>query len=336
MRNLALLVLVLASSSVFAQRKGPIFKMDEIPAQRTLLAKYLPYNFLMAPVIEARHIKYTSLYQAYSESAFDVFKSRFSRHTPNLDFSLAFENHNMGFENAEKKNDQYGFCLGVTTELRKMNLLAFYDPENKYGANVPDKKDKKAWLAFYQGLIDKVMSNKPVIIPGFSGLNEFSGTEGIKDYMILHVLNQWATKNATLYSGLHQMLWGVKREYSKAEADTLYDEVKARIDRHYPPRLFLSKKNYDKPLFGAQYIHIMQAFEISEKKPDGSYQIGVWHINNKWDKATYHIQVKPDGTAWMEWRDLGELDIVPGDDAEIAEMVKNLSPFCKDKPELCY
>ena len=23
-------------------------------------------------------------------------------------------------------------------------------------------------------------------------------------------------------------------------------------------------------------------------------------------------------------------------DAEIAEMVKNLSPFCKDKPELCY
>jgi hypothetical protein len=336
MNSLMVLALVVFSGSAFAQRKGPIFKMDEIPAQRTLLEKYLPYNILRAPILEARHIKYTSLYQASSEAAFDVFKSRVPRHTPNLDFSLAFENHNMGFENAEKKNDQYGFCLGVTTQLRKMNLLAFYDPENKYGASVPDKKDHGAWLSFYKSLIDKVMSNKPVIIPGFSGLNEFSGTPGIKEYMVLHVLNQWATKNATLYSGFHQMLWGVKRKYSKAEAETLYHDVKARIDRHYPPRLFLSKKNYDKPLFGAQYIHIMQAFEISKKKEDGSYKIGVWHINNKWDKATYHIEVRADGTAWMEWRDLGELDLVPGDDAEIAEMMRNLSPFCKDKPELCF
>jgi hypothetical protein len=48
----------------------------------------------------------------------------------------------------------------------------------------------------------------------------------------------------------------------------------------------------------------MQAFEISEKKKDGSYTIGVWHIYNKWDKATYQIDVRADGSAWPEWSDL--------------------------------
>jgi hypothetical protein len=50
----------------------------------------------------------------------------------------------------------------------------------------------------------------------------------------------------------------------------------------------------------------------SPKKKDGSYTIGVWHINNKWDKATYQIVVLADGSASLEGRDLGELDIVPG------------------------
>lgn len=128
---------------------------------------------------------------------------------------------------------------------------------------------------------------------------------------------------------------GVKRSYSKREANKLYDRVKLRLARHYPPRLFLSKKNYDKPLFGAQYIHVMQAFEISEKKKDGSYTIGVWHIYNKWDKATYQIDVRADGSAWPEWSDLGELDIDPGDDAEVAEMIKNLKPFCELNSQVC-
>ncbi len=110
----------------------------------------------------------------------------------------------------------------------------------------------------------------------------------------------------------------------------------ARLDRHYPPNLFLSKKNYDKPLLGGQYIHIMQAFDLTERKEDGSYKIGVWHINNKWDKATYYIDVRADGTAWMEWRDLGELNIVPGDDAEIAEMIHRLAPFCREHAGLCH
>ena len=128
---------------------------------------------------------------------------------------------------------------------------------------------------------------------------------------------------------------GVKRSYSKREANKLYDRVKLRLARHYPPRLFLSKKNYDKPLFGAQYIHVMQAFENSEKKKDGSYTIGVWHIYNKWDKATYQIDVRADGSAWPEWSDLGELDIDPGDDAEVAEMIKNLKPFCELNSQVC-
>lgn len=330
------LLILSVSFSALANRKGPIFKMSEIPAQRTLLEKYLPYNTLRAPITEARQIKYNSIYQTLDSHDFEVFQSRVFRHTPNYEFSLAFENHNMGFEDAKKKNDQYGFCLGVTTELRKMNLLAFYDPENKYGADVPDKKTHfNEWLAYYKKLIDDVMVNKPVIIPHFSNLHELSGTPGIKEYMVLHVMNQWASKNASLYSGLYEMLLGVKRSYSKREANKLYHDLKKRIARHYPPRLFLSKKNYKEPLFGAQYIHIMQAFDITEMREDGSYEIGVWHINNKWDKATYYIKVKADGTAWMEWRDLGELDIVPGDDAEIAEMVKNLRPFCKIHSELC-
>jgi hypothetical protein len=332
---LASLALSLLTVSAHAQRKGPIFQMDEIPAQRVLLQSYLSYNLINAPIANARLVNFTSLYQTLEESDFDVFKSHVFRHTPNLEFSLAFQNHNMGFENKEKKNDQYGFCLGVTTELRKMNLLAFYDPENTSKAQVPKIEDQEAWLNFYKELIDKIMTNRPVIIPGFANLQELSGTPGIKEYMVRHVLNQWAMKNASLYSGFDQMLMGVKREYSKNEAEKLFLDVKQRLARHYPPRLFLSKKNYDKPLFGAQYIHVMEAFEISEKEADGSYKIGVWHINNPWDKATYHVEIRADGSDWMEWRDLGELDIVPGDDAEIAEMVKNLKPFCAKNPDLC-
>lgn len=309
--------------------------MDEIPSQRSLLKSYFAYNAKVAPGHDARLIKYTSFYNQLTDTDFEVFKNNEFRHTPNLEFSLAFENHHMGFEIPDKKNDQYGFCYGVTTVLRKMNLLAFYDPQNILGASVPSRDDKEAWTSFYKGLIDQVMRNKPVIIPGFSGLHEFSGSLEIKPYLVRHVLNQWGINNASFYSGFGQMLLGVKRSYSQNEANALYDKVKGRIAHHYPPRLFLSKKNYDKPLFGAQYIHVMEAFEISDKKADGSYSIGVWHINNQWDKATYHIEIHADGSAWMEWRDLGELDIVPGDDAEIGEMVKNLKPFCMSHNQLC-
>ncbi len=328
-------LVVLSSFSALANRKGPIFSLDEIPSQRSLLFEYAKFNALHTIDNNARLLKFEGVYRELTAEDFLVFKSREGRHVPNLDFSLAFQNHNMGFENKDKKNDQYGFCLGVTTELRKMNLLAFYDPENKYLAEVPSKEDSEAWLAFYKDLIDQVMINRPVIIPGFANLQELSGTPGLKEYMVRHVLNQWAMKNASIYSGFFQMLLGVKREYSKKEANQLYKEVRERIARHYPPRLFLSKKNYDKPLLGGQYIHVMEAFEISEMAEDGSYKIGVWHINNPWDKATYHVEIRADGTAWMEWRDLGELDIVPGDDAEIAEMVHHLKPFCEKYNELC-
>jgi hypothetical protein len=100
---LASLALSLFAASSFAQRKGPIFQMDEIPAQRMLLQSYVPYNLINAPISNARLVNYTSAYQTLEESDFDVFKSRVFRHTPNLDFSLAFQNHNMGFENKEKK-----------------------------------------------------------------------------------------------------------------------------------------------------------------------------------------------------------------------------------------
>jgi hypothetical protein len=121
----------------------------------------------------------------------------------------------MGIENVEKKTDQFGFCFRVTTVLRKMNLLAFFDPDNQLGSLVPSKDDKVAWMEFYKALIDRVMMNKPVVIPCFSGLHEFSENPDIKSYMVLHVLNQTATNNASLYSGLEQMLLVVKRSYSK-------------------------------------------------------------------------------------------------------------------------
>lgn len=323
-----IILLFSISGKIWAGRKGPIFEM-EIPAQRELLKKYFEFNSLEAPALFSRTAFYDNFYTVLAENkesanSFDLFKSREFRHTPNLDFSLAFENHNMGFENPEKKNDQYGYCLGVTTVLRKMNLLAFFDPEKKAVSQ-----------ADYEKLIDLVMENKPVIIPHFSNLHEFSSTPGIKEYMVKHVLDQWARKNATIYSAIVQMLLGTKRKYSKAEAHKLYGKLKARLDRHYPPRVFLSKKNYEGKLLGPQYIHVMQVFSLSELNDDGSYKIGVWHINKTWDKATYFIEVRADGSAWLETRDLGELDIVPGDDAQIAEMIKYLKPFCLHHQELC-
>jgi|GEM_PF-4496124 len=64
MRILLTLVIILSSPLALAKRRGPIFKMEEIPAQRTLLKSYISYNALRMPIVEARYIKYTSLYCA--------------------------------------------------------------------------------------------------------------------------------------------------------------------------------------------------------------------------------------------------------------------------------
>ena len=87
--------LILCSFSVFASRKGPIFKIEEIPSQRSLLLKYVNFNSHHMVANNSRLLKFERLYKELTPEDFLVFKSRQARHTPNLEFSLAFQNHNM-------------------------------------------------------------------------------------------------------------------------------------------------------------------------------------------------------------------------------------------------
>ena len=321
------------------------FDDDSEYPQKDLMKSYLPlYLFKKLPRMHSvQALKYDYIRRSlFSSQDFDIFKIFKDKRAPKIENDLSFENDEIDFSNLLVSN--LGVCMGVTSVIRKFNMLAHFDPQNKMGAKYPIRQiDEKAWFKYFQSLIDRVMANIPTVFPEFANLEELSMYGNFYTYLQRHSLDQWALNNLSLRAGIGEMLFSIKNRFTRYKARTLHRDLKARLARHYNPKVFLSKpgkfsKSED------IWIHVMKVYKISARNKDGSYRIHLWDpnfpVSHELSKAI--VDITADGKAIFHDEDnkkakLSMIDLYKWDDAEIALILKNYKHFCSQAKhkEIC-
>lgn len=219
-------------------------------------------------------------------SPFNLFKATSDRLKPSREWSFPF--YNSGRDMAEVVKAEFGFCAGFSTTLRKVNMMAVYDEENKEQQVVPEKGTPE-WFAFYKAKIDNMMNNKMTIIPGFANTYEMSSNEEIAHYLKEVIVHQWQLTNVNLFQGLAGFL-SVKKKPDLKDMQKVRKELASRISYGYNPIVYLSKYN-DKLMSKEQWIHVLQIFEAGPVQEDGSFTLRAWDINDKAQDAVKLITV---------------------------------------------
>jgi hypothetical protein len=217
-------------------------------------------------------------YQRKKESAAaikDILFINSHKTKPSTDNQFSFGNGEVG--NVCERS--YGYCHGYTYSLVMWNRLAHFDPTNFNKAMIPDKETQpEEWFNFYRRIIDEVNKRKPMIIPGFKNLYEFSDSDPrITNYLKERIAINWADRNIS-FGGL-KLLAGAKDTFTAKEALKLHTSLTKQIAEGYNPIISLASKSEGswKDLFQGAGIHVMQAYEVGPII-DGQYNVKFWDI----------------------------------------------------------
>ncbi|MBL7714061.1 MAG: hypothetical protein JNL01_01250 [Bdellovibrionales bacterium] len=255
---------------------------------------------------------------------FEIFKLLRSRTIkPSAEHSFNFTNSDSSF--SPICDLTLGVCQGMTNLDRRLNMLVYYDPENTLAQKVPT--EPKKLFRFYEDLIQKTREGKPVVVPGFNNLMEMSQHPVMGRVLREAVVKTWASENATL-PGILTVLTSIRGSFSAKEAKDLHDDLKQRVARHYNPIIYLSKS-----LSSARrkWIHILPVHAVSDKAEDGSYQVSIKDPNRSPSHNEDFLTITKEGKATFGGSELVEVDIMPGDDSEIAQFLTSTIEFCKDE-----
>ena len=154
---------------------------------------------------------------------FDVFYANAKNRFPNTNNNFPFLNSGEDFKSVMLV--EYGVCAGLSISLRRFNLLAYFDPSNKFRERVPTKGSAQ-WISFYKNKIDQVLTyKKPAIFPGFSNLLEISSRPEFREYFQQHVIKEWADSAAALWRGVAQQLYSVTGTFTLKDSEELHREL---------------------------------------------------------------------------------------------------------------
>ncbi len=219
-------------------------------------------------------------------SPFNIFNATSDRLKPSRDWSFPF--YNSREDMAEVVQSEFGFCAGFSTALRKINMMALYDVDNIEGQKVPADGTAE-WFEFYKAKLDAIMAHKMTIIPGFANTYQMSSHPKLATYIKKIIVQQWNLTNVNLFQGLAGFL-SVKKKTNLKYMQKVRNELASRITYGYNPIVYLSKYN-DKLTSKEQWIHVLQIYEASPIKADGSFTLRAWDINHKAQDAVALITV---------------------------------------------
>lgn len=218
-----------------------------------------------------------------------------------------------------------GACYGTTELIRRLNLLAIYDPENRSGTAVPPRNQPAKLFAFFVNQLEKIGKNEPAVFPGYANLKELSSDPLLKRALIERAAIFWAEKNAR-FGALFEMLNSPNGNLTETELKRVHAQLTERLALRYNPVIFIAK-----PI--KEWIHVLQVYAITERRSDGSYEISVWDPNSRYPYNKGTIRVTRAGATYGGT--LTEIELVPGDDREIAEITGSLKRFCARNETLC-
>ena len=302
----------LSAHSRILVNKGPVFKLPKNGAfPQSLLAElYIPTRTLYLSAEALRSANKARKAKKVKERDFMRFRSQMTHETANVKQVIAFNYKDEDGEYVDWAflKIKWGLCTGYTTTLRKFQYLAFWDPDGEVPHSY--EKEPKKWRKFYEKLIDKIMDNIPVVIPGFSGLRELSESN-MAYYLQRHLADQWAVQNVGP-GGVNAWLnpWNEQRWEKRREE--IIKELRWYLDRNFEPNVYWGAVMFESS-------HVVRVIDLIHDEEKNDYTMKYLDTDGiiKYDPAVYNI--------------------IPmaHEKASYVDMAFALRKFCKDNKEIC-
>lgn len=257
-------------------------------------------------------------------SVFRIFEKNAYKKKPAQAWSFPFYNRPEFFTDILKH--EFGFCSGITSSLRKFNMLATFQAEAV--GFVPNRETHpKEWLEYYTSRIEKVMNNEMTTFEGYQDLYTFSSDPEIQKYIREKIVDQWQKNNVNLIQGAVDGFLSVRQNMDAKDLKELHQELSTKLGYGYNPIVYLSQKS-KKFLSTKQWIHVVMVTDISAREADGSYQVKIWDINRDAKSATRTIKISAQGEMVMGEKTLNMIKVLRWDDLEIERMIKKNVDHC--------
>lgn len=254
---------------------------------------------------------------------------------PSLSDGTDFNNHLNVSNSINSRNDLYnddsyskGYCWGIAlTEQKFQRLASFQGSSPPLFAGVDKERERRS---YYQNIIEKIMNNQPVDIPGFKGLTEFSSDPEVRELLLPIIKKEWST-NAISGQGASIVLSSSPR--SKEEYSRTIDDLKYRTENHQSTVITFN------PVGEAALAHSVLVNKIIDL-PDGSRKACTIDSNHPFltnQNCGNYFHFLPDGT--MNYHEyiyrtptkVGQFQIGEAEDANSVEQVKNLLEKCRSE-----
>jgi hypothetical protein len=286
-------------------------------------------------------------------NTFKILDIHAHRFKPKKQWSLAFPNSGSYFK--EHCDVEFGLCAGMTYFMRSMNMGAVYDPTNQFEKrynNFIPKRDTNPdkFVKFYSKKFNKIMANKPQVIPGFKNLRELSEDPLLSGPIKKLIVEQWSRINVSI-PGITQYLKSVSENLDQKEITKLYKELKHKTkDLKYNPIIWAAREN-ESVFSKSQWIHMLQVYDVGEEVFNNSgelvsYTIYTWDPNSTYESSMKKkIQIKLDddpNTKAIEMsanfgshsERLSEVETIKWDEMYVGDMTAGLLELFSNNPEL--
>lgn len=345
-------------------QKGPFWSIPEekLPIeQKELLAPYAAHNSFFKQVNQISSFFFETY---YSTSSFRAFQQKDLHRIPLHENSFPFVNSSKDIENLAIRNFGFclGFTVVLRKfnmlatfrpDLPSLDLISYREAIDAIANNKPQiipgfanlhefSSDEEIGSYIKKHIIDQ-WALKNVTLDGIgvftTTLNQFNKRKARLLYRKLQKALSRGYNPIIYVSGSHsneeRILSKVVAEYCKIKPNDC-DAMKEEIEQMKKEQGF-----FKKTFSHMGQIHVIQAYELSPLDAEGNYQIKAWDINKPAEEAILSIEVSGQGEApffigpakmnmgdeQMEITvrfEFADIDILPGDKAEIGEMLYNL------------
>ena len=265
-------------------------------------------------------------------TGFDIFKRPGDMTTKKLSTTengLAFRNWNIPSQHEQTQ----GYCWGHARVTSQFNRLGFFKPEQRapYNISASDPAEQDRAIDYYKRIIDQIVKNKPMDIPGFPDLKTMSEHPALQSYLADKVAKTWAD-HAMSWQGLKTGLSSGRK--SNAEYKKIFNEVKERIDMNMQPTIVFTSRgaSFQTHAVLVSHYEVLNNGELALCLRDNNYPES--HAKNCEDYMTIHPTkglVYP-GASWGE---IGDITIAHNDKADASAQADALRKKClteKDCP----
>jgi hypothetical protein len=243
----------------------------------------------------------------------------------NLESTFNFLNDDESYKGVIKKD--LGMCRGYSSLRRKFRIVAFFDPENQSGQEVPPRKDDKSYTKYYKQLVKRIRSGHPTIIPGYKHLFDMSSDPLLSRMLKLQVHHEWRMKNFTKGTGTGEMITGAIKRSSYEDMLEVRERVATFSKLGLNTMMWLTVAR-------STWIHVLEAVEVSEVNEDGSFTFKFWNDKFLEPELAYSVMtVTRDGEMTYDdgkaVRKMHSAGITAENDGEIRHLAENLREFFK-------